>query len=55
MDRPLDEADILFKKGEESLSEKDFDQAQSIFTSYLGQYPQGRYAQRLRGSGHRVQ
>ncbi len=44
IERPLDAGDILFQKGEAALADKDLDLAQSIFTNYLGQYPQGRRA-----------
>ena len=40
----MDAEDILFQKGEEALRNKEYDPAQSIFTNYLGQYPQGRHA-----------
>jgi len=42
--RPMEAGDSLFLEGEEALSRKDLDSAQPIFTNYLGQYPEGRFA-----------
>ncbi len=42
--RPADAQDVLFFQGEDLFNAGEFEPALSVFTQYMGQYPQGRHA-----------